>query len=137
MHATTSLKPSATVTLGVCSAILVLAATVVRADEPIVGQKVYERYCAVCHGTDGKGNGPMAEVLKPTATDLTLISKWNNGDFPYGRIYEIIDGQGDLIGHGTGQMPIWGDAFERDPDNHTPYARIMELVFYLKSIQKE
>lgn len=114
-----------------------LCATGARADEPVEGKAVYERYCAVCHGVDGKGQGPMAEVLKPTPTDLTLISKWNQGVFPYDRVYELIDGRVEVMGHGSGQMPIWGDAFARDADDHTPYARIMELVFYLQSIQQK
>ena len=107
------------------------------AAEEISGKAVYERYCAVCHGIDGKGGGPMAEVLKPAATDLTLIAKGNEGAFPYDRVYEIIDSNVDVMGHGSQQMPVWGDAFRRDADNPLAYPRILELVFYLKSIQQE
>jgi mono/diheme cytochrome c family protein len=33
------------------------------------GQEMYRTYCAVCHGTDGKGGGPAAEALKTAPTD--------------------------------------------------------------------
>ena len=119
------------------TAALALPPSIANAAEEITGKAVYERYCAVCHGADGKGGGPMAEVLKPAATDLTLIAKWNEGVFPYDRVYEIIDSNVDVMGHGSQQMPVWGDAFRREAGNPLAYPRILELVFYLKSIQQE
>lgn len=35
------------------------------------GQMAYERYCASCHGTTGKGDGPQAKRLRSRPTDLT------------------------------------------------------------------
>ena len=31
---------------------------------PISGKDLYNNYCAVCHGNDGSGNGPLADELK-------------------------------------------------------------------------
>src|SRR5258707_11370283 len=35
------------------------------------GEKVFAKYCAVCHGPDGKGNGPAAPSMKPRPRDFT------------------------------------------------------------------
>src|ERR1035438_2392809 len=48
------------------------------------GPDLYQRYCAVCHGKDGKGGGPAAAALKAIPTDLTQLSKNNGGKFPVG-----------------------------------------------------
>jgi mono/diheme cytochrome c family protein len=37
-----------------------------------VGARVYARWCAVCHGPDGRGNGPAAPSLIPRPRDFTL-----------------------------------------------------------------
>lgn len=34
------------------------------------GKKLYQQYCASCHGTDGKGNGPAARGWKPPPTNF-------------------------------------------------------------------
>src|SRR5258708_16205460 len=35
------------------------------------GEKVFAKHCAVCHGPEGKGNGPAAPSMKPRPRDLT------------------------------------------------------------------
>lgn len=35
------------------------------------GEVVYEKRCAVCHGAEGKGNGPGAALLSPKPRDFT------------------------------------------------------------------
>src|SRR5437870_5993604 len=39
------------------------------------GPEMYNTYCAVCHGRDGRGAGPAAEALKAAPTDLTTLAK--------------------------------------------------------------
>ena len=42
----------------------------VPSDRPL-GQRVYARQCAVCHGPDGRGNGPAAPSMIPRPRDFT------------------------------------------------------------------
>ena len=37
----------------------------------IEGKDSFMAYCAVCHGADGRGNGPAAPALKTPVPDLT------------------------------------------------------------------
>ena len=49
------------------------------------------------HGIDGQGNGPLSSQLKVPPTDLTVLTKKNNGVFPFEAVYEIIDGAKSII----------------------------------------
>jgi mono/diheme cytochrome c family protein len=35
------------------------------------GRQLFQQYCSVCHGEDGKGDGENASELNPTPPDLT------------------------------------------------------------------
>jgi Domain of unknown function (DUF932)/Cytochrome c len=48
---------------------------------PASGQEMYTSYCAVCHGTDGRGGGPAAEALKVPPSDLTTLACKNGGKY--------------------------------------------------------
>lgn len=101
------------------------------------GSGLFSTYCVVCHGADGKGSGPLAESLKRRPADLTALAKTNGGTYPRDMVAKIIDGREGVKGHGGGDMPVWGDAFERSQDAG-PQAvkeRIEALVEYLSTIQ--
>jgi mono/diheme cytochrome c family protein len=101
------------------------------------GSGLYSTYCAVCHGADAKGTGPLADSLKRRPADLTLLAKNSGGTYNRDMVRQIIDGKNPVKGHGGGDMPVWGDAFERSADAG-PQAvkdRLDALVEYLASIQ--
>ncbi|MEZ5284241.1 MAG: hypothetical protein R2712_05405 [Vicinamibacterales bacterium] len=101
------------------------------------GSGLFSTYCVVCHGNDAKGTGPLADSLKRRPADLTLLAKNNGGEFPRDLVLRIIDGRNPVKGHGGGDMPVWGDAFERSVDAG-PQAvrdRIEALVEYIGAMQ--
>jgi mono/diheme cytochrome c family protein len=114
-------------------------------EEIIAGGKLkYMRYCAYCHGSEGKGDGDMSALLVVSPADLTQISKRNKGVFPFWQVYQMIDGRQEVRGHGDRTMPIWGFIFqaEEDPGDYPQQidavrGRIWQLVYYLESIQKK
>jgi len=122
------------------------AATAVGAETPVMpkatlGKVLFTEHCAQCHGADGKGHGPIADVLKTTPADLTTISKRAGGKFPAERIVEIIRYGGDVAAHGTPAMPIWGKVFSVEGGNGKrggAYSRraVIELSRYLETIQQ-
>lgn len=111
--------------------------------EVILGGEIeYQNYCAVCHGVDGKSQGPMGRFLTLRPADLTLLSKKNSGTFPFWQTYRAIDGREEIRGHGTREMPLWGDRFRSqaggsDSGSRAQAAgRLLGLVFYLQHIQE-
>lgn len=107
------------------------------------GELEYQYYCASCHGAEGKGDGPMASVLTVKPADLTQLSKTHGGQFPFWPTYRVIDGRAPepIKGHGTLEMPVWGKQFQMEEAGAGGSAqtrgRILQLVYYLQSIQEK
>jgi mono/diheme cytochrome c family protein len=110
-------------------------------EEPLIksiqGPALYKAYCAVCHGSDARGNGPMAAALKVPPPDLTRIAERNGGMFPMARVERIISGEEPLpSGHGTKEMPVWGPIFSQvERDRDLGRVRIDNLTRYLMGLQ--
>ena len=99
------------------------------------GRKLFVQYCATCHGTDAKGNGPSAKTLKKAPADLTKIQKVD-GKFPSVRVQRIIAGDDMLESHGSRDMPIWGTVLRRAHGPGFATMDIYNLTKYLESIQQ-
>ena len=103
------------------------------------GSAVYQTYCAVCHGSSGEGDGPLASSLRVRPADLTLLARKSGGTFPKDRVTRTVDGRKPVKGHGGADMPVWGDAFKQSKDGYSE-AKVQEkieaVVEYLESLQK-
>ncbi len=94
-------------------------------DAPL-GQRVYAKRCAVCHGPDGRGNGPAAPSLIPHPRDFT------KGQFKYKSTpARQPPTDADLIrtvsnGLQASAMPYWRDLLSE--------SEIQEVVAHVKSL---
>jgi mono/diheme cytochrome c family protein len=103
---------------------------------PDSAKEMYTEYCAACHGADGKGNGPAASEFKQPPTNLTTLSKKNNGDYPADKIYLTLKFGTNTPAHGTLKMPIWMDLFRSlDSSDGFSKLRMHNLVEYIRTIQ--
>ena len=103
---------------------------------PASGQQMFKDYCAACHGANGKGDGPAAELLKTPPADLTMMAKNNNGKFPAEHFEAILRFGTGGHAHGTSDMPVWGPLFSAQ-NKGLVQMRISNLESYVASIQQK
>lgn len=118
---------------------------------PDLGKREYLASCAVCHGVTGKVQGPevaAVEFLTTKPTDLSTLSKRSGGVFPFDRVYAVIDGRQMVKAHGSRDMPIWGDRYNKETVKAAEYyidmpydmemyvrSRILALIDYINRLQ--
>jgi len=75
------------------------------ADARSRGRGVYQHYCQICHGKEGKGDGFNAGNLQPAPRDFTDRKFWQqtSGEWVY---YAVAQG-GPSVGKSV-LMPRWG-----------------------------
>jgi mono/diheme cytochrome c family protein len=124
---------------------IVVVPGVVRAEETAPdaaaaakGQVTYTRYCVPCHGAHAKGDGPLANDLRVAVPDLTTLAQRSGGKYPFERVVRVIQGSETLRGHGTTDMPAWGDVFKKSKGTGeaTVDAAIRNLSHYLWTMQQ-
>lgn len=113
------------------------------AQDADIGAALYVNHCAVCHGGGGKGGGDMAGLMTVQPPDLTQLAASNEGEFPMGRVIQVIDGRGGVRAHGA-PMPVFGAVFR--PGGAGPgleygseveaRGRTLSLALYIESIQE-
>jgi mono/diheme cytochrome c family protein len=111
----------------------------IKPTSPTSGQEMFTAYCAVCHGTDAKGNGPAASALKTAPADLTQLTKKNGGTYPALKVTSVIRGTADLPAHGSKEMPVWGELFWSMSRGHEGQVqqRVANLTQYIETLQEK
>lgn len=108
-------------------ALAVAACGPAKAPEPerLTGRQLYERHgCALCHGPQGRGDGPVAPTLDPPPRDLSDPSSYRIGAGE-AEIASTLE-EGILVFRGSG-MPSYA---------HIPAEDRLELARYVVSLQK-
>ena len=98
---------------------------------------MYTAYCASCHGSHAKGDGPAAGALKTPPADLTTLAQKNNGKFPSNHVAAVLSGEEEVTAHGSKDMPVWGPVLLRVSHGHATEVqqRITNLTRYIESLQ--
>ena len=91
------------------------------------GRRLYVSYCQLCHGPDGKGDGPLARVMEISPADLTTTVRSRSDTI----LTKIITGEGRQTITGRDRhnllseaMPEWKDVFSE--------SEVKALIAYLK-----
>jgi mono/diheme cytochrome c family protein len=119
-----------------------LSQTVIKKKEmsrtaPSEGAEMYAAYCAACHGAGGKGDGPAAAAVKTPMPDLTLLTAYNDGEFPSKSILYTLGSVHGGGAHGSADMPVWGDLFRSSGQSDSiVQMRLYNLTRFLEAIQE-
>jgi cbb3-type cytochrome c oxidase subunit III len=91
------------------------------------GRRLYVSYCQLCHGTGGKGDGPLAQKMQIRPADLTTTVRSRSDTI----LKKIITGEGRQTITGRDRhnllsdaMPEWKDIFND--------SQIEALIAYLR-----
>ena len=79
------------------------------------GRRLFVSYCQLCHGVDGKGDGPLAKTMKISPADLSTTVRSRSDTI----LTKIITGEGRQTITGRDRhnilseaMPEWKDVFD-------------------------
>ena len=105
--------------------------------QDVPGAAEFQRYCALCHGADGRGMGPLtdADAMKKSAADLTQIAQRNNGAFPFDKVAGAIRQGGSIAGHTQSRMMGWEKLFAAESDPARATVIVNEITRYIETLQ--
>ena len=86
--------------------------------DPEIGQQLYQKYCQVCHGVEGDGDGIMTNLIGIMPMDHTNPNETNSIENQQ-LLTSILDGKGRF-------MPAWrGILSETDIEALVSYIRLL------------
>ena len=106
--------------------------------EPTSAAPMYKNYCAVCHGMEGRGDGPAVGFLKTPPPDLRTLARRHDGKYPANYVSETMRLGTGSHAHGTIDMPLWGPLFRTlDANQSLGELRIHNLTVFIESLQQK
>lgn len=85
------------------------------------GAAVFSKYCSLCHGTGGAGDGRAASMQKVPPADLTVSTRLRSYKL------QIVRKGGAELGRSSG-MPAWRDVLSD--------AEIADVVEYIQTLNR-
>ena len=112
---------------------LMLSTPEVSANPPLAyeGRRLYVSYCLLCHGSEGKGDGPLAKAMDISPADLSTTVRSRSDTI----LTKIITGEGRQTITGRDRhnllseaMPEWKDVFSAN--------QVQALIAYLRFLSR-
>lgn len=109
--------------------LLAVSAPAISSDPPLAyeGRRLFVSYCQLCHGTGGKGDGPLAKAMQISPADLTTTVRSRSDTI----LMKIITGEGRQTITGRDRhnllseaMPEWNEVFS--------ITQVRALIAYLR-----
>lgn len=88
------------------------------------GKKIYTSYCMLCHGPDGKGDGPLASQLEPKPAVLADAGITGDAETAAYDNFEVIN-----VGIANTAMRGWSDVLTEDD--------IWDVTYYIRTFSNE
>jgi cytochrome c oxidase cbb3-type subunit 3 len=103
--------------------LVAVTAMPVGAADLAAAKKDFVRFCAKCHGNEGKGDGPQADALNPKPQNLADCAHMKGMDD--GTLFTAIKEGGEAV-HLSKEMPAWKEGMDD--------AEIHDLVAFVRSL---
>ncbi len=91
------------------------------------GRRLYVSYCQLCHGTDGRGDGPLAKAMKISPADLNTTVRSRSDTI----LTKIITGKGRQTITGRDRHNLLSDAMPEWKDVFTE-SQVKALIAYIR-----
>ena len=89
------------------------------------GKRLYQSYCAGCHGSGGKGDGPAGKSLPVKPADHTDAKKMDQ--LTDNHLFTVIAKGGAASGKSS-HMPAWGGVLKEK--------QIQEIIVYIRGLSR-
>ena len=94
-----------------------------QAQDAAAGKEIYEQYCALCHGPQGKGDGSLSANLDPKPRDHTDGAYMNT--LTDDHLLKVV-GEGGAAAGLSPIMPAWKDILEAQ--------QIQDVVAFVRTL---